>query len=363
MSNVVVLPIRRRTMDPSDRIAALATCFATGRRRQEDVFWLKENAELLNVLETTRLPERGAAISAYEPFYASLIDRFTFFPQYYRFLLSICLDLEDLGLDGGVGARLAARAAADDLPGAELSDLQRAEARRLFERRDVTLVQVDPGLDDRLRAFAARTPTFALPNKKAAYELTHIVFYLSEYGRRDPRLPQEALTSLHYAGLLAWIDGNADLLAEVSVALRFANAGVPAIWETWLEQQRHGAHVRADDGHAAPRDDYHAWMMLSWHAALSGRPSFPGVPDAGRLTFHSAPQTGSILRELSQVLYQMDGRDRGVSEGMRRSLREKLAPASWEWLCAAEAATPAFGAFFETFVRAEHMPARLLRRI
>lgn len=362
MSNVVALPICRRAAGPSHRVAALAGCFATGRRGPEDVLWLKENAELLNVLDTAGLPEGRAAVSAYAPFHASLPERFTFFPQYYRFLLSICLDLEDLGLESDTGAMLAARAASDDLPAAELSDLQRGEARRLLERRAVPLPHADPGLDDRLRAFTARSATFALPNKKAAYELTHIVFYLSDYGRRDPHLPQEALTSLQYAGVLAWIDGNADLLAEVAIALRFARAKVPAIWERWLDQQRRGATV-LEDGQGAVHDDYHAWMMLSWHAMLTGRPCFDGVLDVGRMTFHTAPHTGTVLRDLSQVLYRMGGNRRGTWDGMRQTLRQKLAPASWEWLCAAEAATPEFHTFFEIFVRAEQKPERMICQV
>ena len=80
------------------------------------------------------------------------------------------------------------------------------------------------GLNDRLRGFARRSITFALPNKKAAYELTHIVFYLSEYGRRDPEVGQAFIDSLHFAGTLAFLELNLDLLAEICIALRFAGA-------------------------------------------------------------------------------------------------------------------------------------------
>ena len=60
-------------------------------------------------------------------------------------------------------------------------------------------------LEARLRAFAGRSQTFAMPNKKAAYELTHIIFYLSDYGRQIPELPDGTLKSLHFTGLLAFL--------------------------------------------------------------------------------------------------------------------------------------------------------------
>ena len=74
----------------------------------------------------------------------------------------------------------------------ELSGFQRGEAFRLLSRRGKK-IPIDTGLDDRLRQFINRSATLALPNKKAAYELTHIVFYLSEYGRRDPKLDAGAI--------------------------------------------------------------------------------------------------------------------------------------------------------------------------
>ena len=173
----------------------------------------------------------------------------------YRFLLSICLDLEDLGLPGDKGEALAHWVDTQELPEAELSDLQRAEARRLLARRGVRALDWDVGLEDRLRRFVNRSETFAMPNKKAAYELTHIVFYLSEYGRRDPNLDQAAITSLEYAGILAYLDQNADLLAEICVALRYTGQTPSPIWEDWLEREVHRFKI-ATGPQADPQDDY-----------------------------------------------------------------------------------------------------------
>jgi len=230
MSNVIqlTLPVSSQPLD--QRLAGLIHCFASERRFGEDVFWLKENAELLSILECSGQSLCSTTLAPLEGFYTQVRERLAFFPQYYRFLLSITLDLEDLGLSGDTGEAVVRWAADQDLAEAELSDLQRAEARRLFNRRGRDLGTPDAGLDDRLRAFINRPATFALPNKKAAYELTHIVFYLSEYGRRDPQLDPAALQSLSFAGTLAYLDQNVDLLSEICIALRYAGQTPPAPW-------------------------------------------------------------------------------------------------------------------------------------
>ena len=135
MSNVVTLSFPKSLKTPAEQVAALGQCFASGRRHQDDVFWLKENAEFLNILETSAHPNAGEALQPYAPVYETLAERMAFFPQYYRFHLSLCLDLEDIGMPGDQGAALCGQVARSGLVETELSDLQRAEARRLLLRR------------------------------------------------------------------------------------------------------------------------------------------------------------------------------------------------------------------------------------
>ena len=94
MTNVVSIGLPKRP-NLGQRQSALLQSFAQHRRATDDVFWLKENAEALNILATcgAALPTQG--LDAYAAFYETLEERMRFFPQYYRFLLSICLDLED----------------------------------------------------------------------------------------------------------------------------------------------------------------------------------------------------------------------------------------------------------------------------
>lgn len=331
----------------ADAQAALIGGFAAQRRPQEDVFWLKENAELLNILECTRADVAAEALAPLQGFYDGAARHISFFRQYYRFILSICLDLEDLGHPGEAGAQLAAWIRAEGLAQAELSDLQRAEARRLLARRGETLQ--DDGLDDRLRAFISRPETFAIPNKKAAYELTHIVFYLSEYGRRDPQLPQAALTSLEFAGLVAFLDQNADLLAEICIALRYAGQQPPAAWEGWLD--RHvSAFTLSGREFSGLHDSYHEYFVVNWLMILSGRKPFRQAVPAGGVHV-AAVRGGSILRSLSEAVFEA-GTARSGCDAVKAQAEAMLNEEEHGLLSAAERSCAGFAHFFEGFARA-----------
>lgn len=168
-------------------LGALLKSFSNNRRDNRDVFWLKENAEVLNTLQSLKTDISPQDIKCYSDFYTSLADRIAFSPQYYRFFISIAADLEALGMVGNEAERLCLFAHHNHLAQAELSDLQRAEATALLARRNIKL-DATQSLHQRLVSFIEHSPSFALPNRKIAYELTHIVFYLSEYGTRDPKL-------------------------------------------------------------------------------------------------------------------------------------------------------------------------------
>ncbi|MFW2587366.1 DUF6902 family protein [Sagittula sp. SSi028] len=349
MQNVIHLTVPSRIAPLEARITALLGCFAEHRRKGADVFWLKENAELLNILECTGQTVAPAALQTHAEFYDGAQARLEFFPQYYRFLLSIVLDLEELGDFGNSSQRMVEFARDKGLAEAELSDLQRAEARRLMMRRGVDPLR-DPGLDDRLRGFCERTATFALPNKKAAYELTHIVYYLSEYGRRDPELGPKALTSLHFVGLTALLDQNADLLAEVCIALVYAGQEPPQDWTDWLERETAAFAVEAGD-HVAVNDDYHEFLVLNWHQAVIGAPLFRKPLEQGRMRFDRGLRPRTALREISEAMLAMDRRS-GDWDQMRRDIVPALSETSLEVLTTASQSSALFGAFFAGFARA-----------
>jgi hypothetical protein len=350
MSNVLKLPEfpnRRRDFPGTERLLDL---FAGHRHDTGDARWLKENAELLRMLVATRqtLPVQvldrvhGATASG-------LADRMAFFPQYYRFFLSIALDLSALGMQALDAPALVARAVEDGLPEAELSDLQRAEA-RLFAQRAGVAMTADPGLTDRLLGFGGRSATFALPNKKAAYELTHIVFYLSDYGSHGFAGADGLRESLEYAGLVAWLEQNTDLLAEVCMALRFCGATPPAVWEDAVAADLAAFRIAPQQG-AAGTDDYHAWLMAAWSVAVAGGAPLARTLPGGALGF-AAPRRASALHEVSSVLLRMDGARSPAWPVMRRRLAAALSVPALDLLDRAAATTPAFEPFFARFVRA-----------
>lgn len=350
MSNVISLRVPKRRLPLSQRTEALAAIFAGYRRSQDDVFWLKENAEFLNICECTGTQLTPQALSEWDAFYDLLTQRLSFFPQYYRFFLSIALDLEDLGMAGTQAEASCAWVARQGLAEAELSDLQRAEARRLLARRGQNTAAADPGIDDRLRAFIGRQATFSLPNKKAAYELTHIVFYLSEYGRRDPMIPETALRSLEYAGLLAMLEQNMDLLAEVCVALRYAGQTPSAVWESQVADSLAAFGVEACED--APADDYHEYLVSVWSALLAGGPATGLALDIGTCRFTKPSAAEGPLRTMSSVLMDLDRARSGNWQQMRHMLYDVVDADGQFILQAAENSTPHFEDFFEGFARA-----------
>ncbi len=350
MSNVVHLNVPSQRQSQQSRHGALLGVFGRQRRFGDDVFWLKENAELLNILECTRAGVDPAALSVHEPFYAEVEKRLGFFPQYYRFLLSICLDLEALGLPGSKAEALIHWAAREGLADAELSDLQRAEARRLMMRRGVDPLPEDTGLTDRLHAFIDRSDTFALPNKKAAYELTHIVFYLSEYGRCDPGLSARAVTSLEFAGILAYLDQNSDLLSEICVALRYAGHIPSQIWEDWLERETHRFSM-IQGPQTTLQDDYHDYFVCNWLMAMSGRDAFVKPVADEPATFHQSEPWDGPLRRMSECMFEMADDRSDDWHRMRPVIEDTLSDTGHDILCEALQSTDKFEAFFAGFAR------------
>ncbi len=348
MTNIIAMRASR-TLEQQGQ-AALSAMFADQRRLRGDVFWLKENAEWLGILASTQSPVPPEVLAPFEAFYAELPTQLGFFPQYYRFFLSLCLDLEDLGMPGQSGQRLCDWVAAQDLAKTELSDLQRAEAQRLLARRGAD--RADPGLKDRLHGFIEASGTFALPNKKAAYELTHIVFYLSEYGRVDPHLGAEAIASLEYAGLLAFLDQNFDLLAEICTALRFARARPNLVWEDHVQRFHTGCRISGHRASPSVQDGYHGFLVSGWLATIAGRRGFCQPVPAGPVVVDAPFQVAGALRDLSQNLFEMGAGRSGNWARMRRVLLPAMPACGRDIVEAAERSCDRFEAFFEGFARA-----------
>lgn len=350
MTNIIAFKTPERAFK-TDGMTRLISSFAQSRRSQSDVFWLKENAELLGIFAATGRDLDARALDVYAAFYADIEARMQFYPQYYRFLLSIALDLEALGMPGDKAAKLCAWVGDQGLAEAELSDLQRAEARRLLQRRGVAEPVGQGALGARLHRFMQRAETFSMPNKKAAYELTHIVFYLSDYGKYDPQLSAGALLSLEYTGLLAFLDQNMDLLSEVCTALRFAGQTPSDIWSQAVLRHHQGIRAIATT-QPAQMDAYHEYFVTGWAAKVAGHDAFDAAIPEGQFEFQNPPMGPSVLMALSSCLADL-GDARSADWGaMRGNALSYLDQTGHDILLDAEASTDKFEPFFDGFARA-----------
>ena len=322
MTNVISLSVPQRRLTFSQNGDALIDVFANHRRTSEDVFWLKENGELLNILECSGTPVKEESLAVYQQFYQQLPATMAFFAQYYRFYLSICLDLEDLGLKGNLGEQMGEWVATQGLAEVELSNLQRGEVFRLVSRRG-NKISIDTGLDVRLRQFINRSATLALPNKKAAYELTHIVSYLSEYGRRDPKLDAGAIQFLNFVGIIAYLDQNADLLAEICTALRFAGETPSQIWENCVLASLADFQV-ATNSASSISDAYHEYFECSWLAATAKQDGKGQAVLGGCTQFQRGDVAVGPLRNISNLLLKMDAERSHDWEVMRPIVEQEI---------------------------------------
>ncbi|MEM7377715.1 MAG: hypothetical protein AAF460_09440 [Pseudomonadota bacterium] len=336
-----------------ESVAACLHCVASRRRSVEDVHWLKENAELLRVLCATRTPVEAAALDGYAAVYAELPSRLQFFPQYYRFILSICRDLEQLGLPGRVAAQLQRYVTHRQFIEGELSDLQRLEALWLLDAVDANRAP-QRALLDRLRQFGSNAAFFAVPNRKAAFELTHLVFYLSRYGQHTEAWFADLVPGLLNVGMVALLDRDHDLLAEAVVALRFCGVQAPIYWQQVINSAQAGLTAQPVLEGGLARDRYHEVITLGWALSLdAGHLVLPPVGDSD--VFFSRVQRAdppSPLRELSVALWRSGDRRSPSWEACVADADFALSDDTRAAVHTVRASCAAFPAFFEHFARA-----------
>lgn len=80
MTNVITLSVPQHRQSLSQRAGTLIDIFANHRRHGDDVFWLKENAELLNILECTATEVPAQTLSLHQDFYDRLPQKIGVFP-------------------------------------------------------------------------------------------------------------------------------------------------------------------------------------------------------------------------------------------------------------------------------------------
>jgi hypothetical protein len=348
---------RPRRAEITAVVPGLIDLFATRRRGRHDAFWLKENAELVQILAA--IGARDVDLGPLRIRTDALMDELRFFPQYYRMYLSLAVDLRILGWADAPVEEMARFVQAADLAQIELSDSHRNEARLLLRRAGAE-IDADTGLDARLQRFVRHSAAFCLPNRRAAYDLTHIVFHASDYGRATLAPDPDLTRSLVHAGLVAWLEDNLDLLAEVTLALRLSGAEVPQVWAQAVAAGAAAVSFEPGQPQGPFDDDYHQYLVLNWAQAVAGGQAFQGgVPASARLILQPVRQ-GHALHELSLALLDMGTARRADWETMRWRVWPKLSDSSRARLEAVEA-MPEFAGFFAGFARAGSAKASPVR--
>ncbi|WP_151717629.1 DUF6902 family protein [Gemmobacter serpentinus] len=367
MTNVVSFASRAQAARPVTHMRGLApllNAFAHERRLSGDAYWLKENAELLGILSALGRQLSQEELAIYQPFLDRAESMIKFYPQYYRTILGVVTALEELGHPGDFGARLADWIIAEGWIDAEVNDLQRGEVRHLLARHGRKL-EVE-GLDGRLMRFLSRPATFALPNPRAAYDLTHTIFYLADYGRRSFDLPDAALKSLLQLGCLAHLEQNGDLLAEVLLCLRFCGQPLPPLWLDHVRGEAKAFRIEAQPC-ADSSDAYHIFLVNQWLIGAIGENAFGeehfgptgygpqtrnGPMSSTRpMSFRLARPVISPLREWSQALDRLGARRSTDWTRMRSLCAPYLSPQALAVADAGAEASPEFAGFFASFAR------------
>lgn len=357
MTNVIALRLPPSS-DAKPALPGLVEMFALRRRGRHDPFWLKENAELAQILAACRIDVPEAALQPLLDQLGQVRDELCFFPQYYRLMLSLALDLQALGVAGLPVAWMADFVREKALIGGELSDMHRAEALLLLRRAGVADAR-DDDLDRRLMAFAEGAPAFCLPNWRAAYDLTHILFHASDYGRRPLADGHRFAPSLINAGMVAWLEDNSDLLAEVTLALRLAGQPVPALWDRALQDLAPRASFAPLPARQGLEDDYHQYLVVNWATMAAGKPGFAGTIAPGARSVRLPGRDPAALTELSLALLDM-GPARAADWGRMRWRLWPMLSAPTRARIEALEPLPGFEAFFAGFSRAaETRPAPL----
>ena len=286
--------------------------FAKARHKEMSFPFLKENGELLSLASTAQMLIEPKALEHYKDFYSQATIFNETYPQYYRFTLRICLDLEDLGVVGKVGMHLCDYVRENHLLDYDTSDSRRLETLSLLERRlkpNVEEKEHRLRLLENIERFIAHPKCFSRLNKPFFYELTHIIFFLTEYGATSWPLSRNVEHCLKLMGVLAFLDNDCDLLAEICICYKFLNLDCPQIWEQVVDENLANLEIRYDTDVRSTlnssTDEYHPYIVMNWRKALKHEPCFRERFEGRRPNFILADQDSSILSKLSENVHDM----------------------------------------------------------
>ena len=146
---------------------------------------------------------------------------------------------------------------------------------------------------------------------------------MSEYGRRDPKLDAGAIQFLNFVGIITYLDQNADLLAEICTALRFAGETPSQIWENCVLASLADFQV-ATNSASSISDAYHEYFECSWLAATAKQDGKGQAVLGGCTQFQRVDVAVGPLRNISILLLKMDAERSHDWEVMRPIVEQEI---------------------------------------
>lgn len=311
----------------------IVEAFAVKRNPNLNFPFLKENGELLQIAANCQTLVEPSALDLYTPFYDKSQDLIKLYPQFFRFILGITADLERLGYSGTMGKQIAYQALADRILDFDTSDTRRLEMVSLFQRlglENEPIKQCEQSVIENIEKFTSDPKRFIYLNKPFFYELTHIIFFLTEFGNKHIRFNTDLVSCLKYAGVLCHLDEDYDLLAEICISLRYLSAPVPLHWED--DVLNYASQIQVTFGTDmksalnASVDDYHIYFVCNWLADVKGEPSFQIKPGRQAPNFIAPASSKSFLSHLSSMVHNekiLGNRISGYDEILQSSLLQK----------------------------------------
>ncbi len=286
--------------------------FAAKRSEGLSLSFLKENGELLSIALSSGMTINDASLALYHELYEKIDKLCELYPPFFRFFLGITLDLEDLGMPGNQGEKLIEFVLKNDLYAYDVSDTRRMEIINLLERRGrAPNYETDPKkqLFNRMIGFMERPERFIKFNRPLFYDLTHLIFFGTNFGNQKIPHSEKIFESLNHIGMLAYLDDDEDLLSEVCLCFIFLGRKAPQIW---IDASRRGLEMIDIQFPIGPKnsadisgDDYHIYLVTSWLQAVSGRDIFQEKFENATPKFVQKKTKNSTLSKIFQTLHPM----------------------------------------------------------
>lgn len=286
--------------------------FAAKRSKGLSLSFLKENGEFLSIALSSGLSIGHKSLALYDNLHDKIDKLCELYPPFFRFFLAIALDLEDLGMPGNKGTELIDFVLKNDLYAYETSDTRRMEIINLLARRGRSpSFETDSraSLDKRVTGFMERPERFIKFNRPLFYELTHLIFFSTNFGKTKISHTEKLFESLKHIGMLAYLDGDHDLLSEVCLCFIFLGEDAPKIWEEYCRNGQDMMtikfHTDSKFSGASPADDYHIYLVSNWLMAHIKAPVFTEIYQDAVPEFVQNVEKKSTLSKIFKSLHPM----------------------------------------------------------